>query len=228
MYWCKKCSGSSSLGSISSGSLASNSFGSPVSSSSASGAYSSPVSNSESVNTGNSYQTLDQTSPSLGASNSYSSPSSSTGYSSPFGTSYIAASSDYSIPSFNSVSLEVSSSCSSPSTKSRSSFSNSALSNHGFSATDISVGNSSPITEEASDDYVSPASALISTASDFGSRSAADLLSTSDVSPQQSPVASTGVISPGSSATGSFSSPVKNQLMVMSHQSDLHYQIVTV
>ena len=112
--------------------------------------------------------------------------------------------------------------------KSRSSFSNCTISNHGFSATDISVGNSSPITEEASDDYVSPASALISTASDFGSRSAADLLSTSDVSPQQSPVAFTGVISPGSSATGSFSSPVKNQLMVMSHQSDLHYQIVTV
>ena len=143
-------------------------------------------------------------------------------------------------------------------------FSNSAISNHGFSATDISVGNSGPITEEASDDYVSPASAPISTASDFGSSSAADLSSTSDVSPQQSPddnygtpvgslitivdlpatgsysgsqaasnnynspVASTDFSSPGSSATGSFSSPVKNQLMVMSHQSDLHYQIVTV
>ena len=52
--------------------------------------------------------------------------------------------------------------------KSRSSFSNSTISNHGFSATDISVGNSSPITEEASDDYVSPAS-------DFGSSSAASV-----------------------------------------------------
>ena len=54
-------------------------------------------------------------------------------------------------------------------------FSNSAISNHGFSATNISVGNSSPITEEASDDYVSSASALISTASDFGSSSAASV-----------------------------------------------------